>query len=138
MSHAKNVGKEVKSLSGADLFRFFYEKNISSGGSIVLRQQLLESRTTYQPCSGRQTAQDHSQGQSVWRNSNRWLPESMGTDLTISDFYDANGNIKALEQAAAITWNYRDNLSSAVLLKRDAPTGGGELINDAEYKVIPD
>ncbi len=65
----------------------------------------------------------------VDENSNRWLPANMGTGLTIADKYDANGNIKELETLQEIIWNYRDNLSSGVLLKRTNET------SDAEYYV---
>jgi len=65
----------------------------------------------------------------VDENSNRWLPANMGNNLTIADYYDPNGNILELETVQEITWNYRDNISRAVLLKRESGT------NDAEYYV---
>jgi len=65
----------------------------------------------------------------VDENSNRWLPANMGNDLQFNNYYDSNGNILELETVQEITWNYRDNISSAVLLKRESG------INDAEYYV---
>lgn len=60
---------------------------------------------------------------------NRWLPANMGPDPDYGDYYDENGNITELEHLGGIAWNYRDNISSAVLLERE----GGP--NDAEYYV---
>jgi len=49
--------------------------------------------------------------------------------LTISDYYDENGNIQELETLVQIKWNYRDKLRSGVTVKRLLG------IDDEEYYV---
>ena len=65
----------------------------------------------------------------VDENTNRALPDSLGNDLTFNDYFDKNGNQFELDTVQKINWNYRDNISSAVLLQRES----GQ--DDAEYYV---
>jgi len=46
------------------------------------------------------------------------FPENMGTNLNFGDYFDNNGNITELEHVRDITWNYRDNISSATMVER--------------------
>jgi len=42
----------------------------------------------------------------------------MGTNLQFGSYFDNNGNITELEHVRDITWNYRDNISSATMVER--------------------
>ncbi|MDG5817068.1 RHS repeat-associated core domain-containing protein [Chitinispirillales bacterium ANBcel5] len=59
--------------------------------------------------------------------SNRAVPATMTGP--VSSYFDLNGNCTELEHIAEITWNYRNNISKATIIKR---TGSPD---DAEYYV---
>jgi len=73
------------------------------------------------------SARNFTRNMVVAPNSNRAIPDSMGADTT--NFFDANGNITALEHLAGINWNYRNNICKATIISRPSST------DDAEYYV---
>ncbi len=62
----------------------------------------------------------------VDEDSNRWLPANMGNNLTINDYYDANGNIQELETLLDINWNYRNQLRVGTTVQRTTAIDDGE------------
>ncbi len=68
--------------------------------------------------------------QSFADDSNRIKSSTIGNDTQYFSF-DAAGNMTKLEHLRQINWNYRDNISSAVLIQRLEDTAK----NDAEYYV---
>ena len=73
------------------------------------------------------SARNFTRNMVVAPNSNRAIPDSMGTDTT--NFFDANGNMAALEHLAGIDWNYRNNICKATIISRP------NSVDDAEYYV---
>ncbi len=65
----------------------------------------------------------------VDETTNRAVPKSMGENPDFGEFFDPNGNLTALEHLTEIQWNYRDNIASATVIKREGAT------DDAEYYV---
>lgn len=61
-------------------------------------------------------------------SSNRSISDEMDATRPIESYFDSAGNLLQLEHLAGITWNYRNNISSATIIERE-----GE--NDAEYYV---
>ncbi|MCP4602363.1 MAG: toxin [Proteobacteria bacterium] len=53
----------------------------------------------------------------------------VATPVEIADYFDENGNQKKLEHLNDVTWNYRDNIDSATIIKRGGPD------DDIEYYV---
>ncbi|PTM12169.1 MAG: hypothetical protein DA408_11650 [Bacteroidetes bacterium] len=62
--------------------------------------------------------------------SNRALVAHSGSSPNFASAFDANGNLLALDHLQGLTWNYRNALSSATIIRRDA-----NQLADAEYYV---
>ncbi len=67
----------------------------------------------------------------IHQDSNRIQNSSFGANnpVLLSYKYDKNGNMTTLDGLAGVTWNFRNNMASAIHIKR---TGGD---NDAEYYI---
>jgi len=65
------------------------------------------------------SARSFTRNITVDTQSNRALPENMGEPADFKNSFDANGNMEKLEHIAEIKWNYRDNISSATIIKRE-------------------
>jgi len=61
--------------------------------------------------------------------SNRGFLKIEGESQTHADYFDENGNMKKLNHISEVKWNYRDNIQSATIIKRQ----DGK--NDAEFYI---
>ncbi len=61
--------------------------------------------------------------------TNRAILKENDAPVNFSDYFDANGNCTHLENIAQLNWNYRDNISSAVIIERPSDP------DDVEYYV---
>jgi len=74
-------------------------------------------------------AQATTRTNTIQLNNNQILSSGYGYATPKSYRYDANGNMTTLDGRQGVKWNYRNNMSSAIILEREnAP-------NDAEYYV---
>ena len=65
----------------------------------------------------------------VDEHTNRAVLQEGSTPIDFNKHYDVNGNCTGMEHLRQLNWNYRDNISSAVVVERPGST------NDAEYYV---
>jgi RHS repeat-associated protein len=61
--------------------------------------------------------------------TNRAILKETPDPIDFSQFFDPNGNCTQLENIASLDWNYRDNISKAVVIERTSDP------DDAEYYV---
>ncbi|MBL1278764.1 MAG: VCBS repeat-containing protein [Fluviicola sp.] len=66
---------------------------------------------------------------SVADNSNKaFIQEDLNASVDVDSYFDVAGNMTHFEHLAGISWNYRNNIASAIIIERDSE-------NDAEYYV---
>ena len=71
-----------------------------------------------------------TQNLAISKSSNRAvLQEATTNPAKVDTQFDGNGNLKQLDNARNLSWNYRNNIASVHLIKRDGQA------NDAEYYV---
>ncbi|HET9057991.1 MAG TPA: SpvB/TcaC N-terminal domain-containing protein [Chitinophagaceae bacterium] len=88
-----------------------------AGGNLTRMQQLGNSAYT--------------RNNTIAPDSNQMTESSVGRTPAILYYYDENGNMTTLDGCAYVTWNYRDNMQSAVTVDRSSVDDD----NDAEYYV---
>ena len=64
-------------------------------------------------------------------NTETGSTEIVATPAEIAEYFDANGNQRKLDHLASVSWNYRDNIESVVMIDRSAEGNP----NDQEWYV---
>lgn len=64
----------------------------------------------------------------VANSSNRAITDEMDTSVDVDSYFDANGNLIALDHLRNLEWNYLDQLNKVDIIERDSE-------NDSEYYV---